>query len=99
MKEQRDSFSKRLKVTENKIERLKKYLSVYLDGQGFESSTVSISYRNTSSVEVDDITLIDKEYLKYPDPVVDKTAIRADLLNGKNVNGAHFVYNNSIQIK
>jgi len=99
IKAEKDNLAQRQRVAENKANNLKKYLAGYLAGQKFSTSRVAISFRKSESVNVQDLTEIPKEYLKYKDPEPDKTAIKADLKAGKDVPGAEIVQNQNIQIK
>lgn len=99
IKAEKDNLAQRQRVAENKANNLKKYLAGYLAGQKFSTSRVAISFRKSESVNVQDLTEIPKEYLKYKDPEPDKTAIKAALKAGKDVPGAELVQNQNIQIK
>ncbi len=99
LKAEKDSFAKRQKAAENKMESLKKYISDYLEGTAFESTKVKVSFRKSESLEVTDISKIPDEYLKYKEPDVDKTAIKAAIKQGKMFEGLILVENQNIQIK
>lgn len=99
LKAEKDSFAKRQKVAENRVEQLKRYLGNVLNGEKFSSDKASISFRKSESVEVDDWTKLEKEYLKYKDPEVDKTAVKKALKNGSELQGVHLVEKQNIQIK
>lgn len=99
LKAEKDSFAKRQKTAENKVEQLKKYLGKVLNGEKFTSVNAKISFRKSESVEVDDWTKLEKEYLKYKEPEVDKTAVKKALKNGCELQGVHLVKKQNIQIK
>lgn len=99
IKAEKDNLAQRQKVAENKANSLKRYLSGYLAGQKFSTARVAISFRKSESVNIEDITAIPEEYLKYKDPEPDKTAIKSMLKSGKKVPGAELVQNQNIQIK
>lgn len=99
IKAEKDNLAQRQKVCENKANNLKKYLSNYLAGQRFSTSKVAISFRKSESVNVQDISKLPKEYLKYKDPDPDKTAIKSALKSGKEIPGAEIIVNQNIQIK
>ena len=83
-----------------KAERnVKEYLSGYLCGEKFKTPRVSISYRKSESVEVQDISKLDEEYLKFVDPEVDKTKVKKALKDGIELSGVVLVQNNNIQIR
>ncbi len=98
IKEEKDNLAGRQKSCENKAESLKRYLSSALDGEKFKTAKVSISYRKSESVEVEDISLLGDDYLKFkPEP--DKTKIKEALKSGVELQGATLVEKNNIQIK
>ena len=99
VKEEKDNLAARQKACENKAESLKKYLTSALGGEKFKTSKVSISYRKSKSVEVEDITLLDDDYLKFEEPEADKTKIKKALEEGISLEGVLLVEKNNIQIK
>ena len=99
VKEEKDSLAARQKACENKAESLKRYLEQALGGEKFKTSKVSISYRKSESVQVDDMDKLDDDYLKYAAPAVDKTKIKQALKQGIKLEGVQLVENNNIQIK
>ena len=99
IKEEKDNLAARQKVCENKAESLKKYLGQALGGEKFKTSKVSISYRKSESVEVNDISLLDDDYLKFKEPEVDKTKIKNAIKSGIELAGVSLVEKNNIQIK
>ena len=99
LKIEKDAFAKRQKAAENKMESLKKYITNYLEGTPFESTKVKVSFRKSESIEVTDISKIPEKYLKYKDPDVDKTSIKAAIKQGESFEGLILVENQNIQIK
>ena len=99
VKEEKDNLAARQKACENKAESLKKYLASALGGEKFKTSKVSISYRKSKSVEVEDISLLDDDYLKFEEPEADKTKIKKALEEGISLQGVSLVEKNNIQIK
>ena len=99
LKEEKDNLYARQKACENKAASLKKYLERALGGEKFKTAKVSISYRRSESVEVQDLNEIPEEFLKYKEPEVDKTAVKAELKNGHAVPGAVLIEKQNIQIR
>mgnify|MGYP002523889165 CR=1 FL=1 len=89
----------RKKVLENQADRAKSFVEFALAGEKFESPTVSVTYRTSKSIVVDDLFSIPEEYLRYKEPEADKVAIKAALKAGETVPGAHEEETKSIQIK
>lgn len=99
IKEEKDNLAARQKACENKAESLKNYLALALAGEKFKTPKVSISFRKSESVQVDDMSKLDDDYLKYAAPTVDKTKVKQALKAGVNLQGVQLVTNQNIQIK
>lgn len=88
LKEQKDIFAARQKVAENKAERLKEYLTEYLDGKSIKDTEYSISFRATKSANILNEEAVPEKY-KVPQPAkVSKADVLLDLKNGIEVPGA-----------
>lgn len=91
------------KANEKVIERLKTTLKdamVLFQVEKIQSPLVTISLRNSESVEVLHLALLSDEYKKTKTEVsADKVAIKEAIKEGKNVYGATLKKNQSIQIK
>ena len=78
-------------VIKNKTaERLKKVLESELAGQAFETAKCSCSFRKSTGVIIDAAAFNDwakrhKEYVIPKDPVPDRSAIKAALMDGKKI--------------
>ena len=90
------------------IKRLRTYLPIVLDGERMKSPRVTVSYRQTTSVDLTDEEAVikwvqtnnlDDECLHYEEPTVVKTAIRKLTEEGKKIPGAAVVTNTSTIIK
>lgn len=99
IKAEKNRLAERQKSCENKAKSLKEYLNTYLEGQKFKTPKVSISYRRSESVEVTDISKVDKEYLKAIEPEVDKTKIKKAMKDGAEIKGVTLVQNQNMQIR
>ena len=100
LKAEEKSFAERRKRAENKAESLKRYLDSALQGQKFNTTKVAISYRKSTSVEVDETKLPANWLREIPAThVVDKVEIARALKAGETVEGATLITNNNIQIK
>lgn len=89
----------RQKAAEKKAEGLKIYLAKALHGEKFKTARVSVSFRKSTKVEIDDLNKLPPEYLKYKDPEPNKTEIGKALKAGAAVPGAELVENVSTIIK
>lgn len=99
IKQEKLKLAERQKVAENKAESLKKYLAAFMGGGKFKTARVQIGWRKSKQVQVQDITKIDDNYLKYAEPTVDKTKIKKAIESGVEIEGAELVEINNIQIK
>lgn len=104
MKEEEANLSRRRKAVENKAERIKNLLAYALKGEKFESPKVRCSYRKAKSVQVDDsfvawAQMHAGDLLTFKEPVPNRTAIKAALEDGREIEHAEIVTNKSIQVK
>lgn len=104
MKEEEANLARRRKAVENKAERIKNLLTYALKGDKFESPKVRCSYRKAKSVQVDaEFVEWAQEHaddlLTIKEPVPNRTAIKAALADGRKVEHAEIVTNESLQVK
>lgn len=104
MREEEATLAQRRKAVENKAERIKSLLAYALKGEKFESPKVRCSYRKAKSVQVDD-SFIDwarenaDDLLAYKEPSPNRKAIKAALEDGREIEHAEIVTNESLQVK
>lgn len=104
MKEEEANLEQRRKAVENKAERIKNLLVYALKGEKFESPKVRCSYRKAKSVQVDD-DFIDwarehaDDLLTFEKPKPNRTAIKEALADGREIEHAEVVTNESLQVK
>lgn len=103
-----DNEIKRLKrikeVNEKTIARLEYSISNAMKLFGIdkiETPILKISFRRSESVEVLDLNLLNKKYIKTSKPIesADKDLIKKDIKDGKNIQGAILKINQNLQIK
>lgn len=104
MKEEEASLAQRRKAVENKAERIKSLLIYALKGQKFESPKVRCSYRKAKSVQVDDSFIAwarenAEDLLTFKEPMPNRAAIKAALAEGREIEHAEIVTNESLQVK
>lgn len=99
LKAEKLAFAERQKVTENKMESLKKWLAYALNGEKFKTVRASVTFRTTDKVEIADIYKLDENYLRYKEPEADKEAIKKAIKAGQEVAGATLVPSTSVIIK
>lgn len=104
MKEEEANLAQRRKAVENKAERIKNLLAYALKGDKFESPKLRCSYRKAKSVQVDDGFVAwaqehADDLLTYKEPTPNRTAIRAAIDDGREIEHAEVVTNESLQVK
>jgi hypothetical protein len=97
-KKEKEVFIQKEKAAKNKAESLKRYLEMALGGEKFKTSKVSISYRKSEIIEIDEIEKLSDKFIKI-EKKADKKAIKAAIKEGAEIVGARIVENNNIQIK
>lgn len=100
VKAEKNIMADREKRLEKKIESLKGYLSMALNGQKFSTPKVTMGFRKSVSVNIPDESAIADEYCNFT--VVrkpDKTMIKNALSAGKEIAGAELVEKSNLQIK
>lgn len=86
------------------MDRLKNNLSTAMqlyDIEEIKTPILKINFRKSEAVEVVDLKLLDREYIKVSDPVetADKTKIKDAIKEGKVVVGALLKQNKNLQIR
>lgn len=106
LKAEKTALAEREAAARHKAESLKKWLQEALNGSKMSTPKVSVTFRKSESVEVDEIAFARWAYdhdrddlLTYKDPTPNKTAIKAAIKAGENICGAFVVEKNNIQIK
>lgn len=99
LKAEEKSFAERRKRAENKAESLKKYLATSLNGSKFNTTRVAISYRKSTSVEVDESKLPASYLQEVVTYKIDKRDIGEKLKAGETIEGATLITKDNIQIK
>lgn len=99
LKEEIDKLTQRLRTCNNGIDSKKKYLPYLLGDKKLKTARVSVSYRNSESVTIDDLGSLTEEYIRIPEPQADKTAIKKAIKAGKEVTGAHLETSKSVIVR
>lgn len=99
LKDEIDKLTQRLRTCNNSIDSKKKYLPYLLEDKKLKTARVSVSYRNSESVAIDDLGSLTEEYIRIPEPQADKTAIKKAIKAGKEVAGAHIETSKSVIVR
>lgn len=107
IKDEADSLTERRKAIENKAERLKSYLDLALDGQKFQTPRCMVTFRKTSSIQIEDqetlLSWLEKSgyenCIKYRSPEISKTEVGKLLKSGVDVPFARIQESRSLGVK
>ena len=100
VKAEKNNLANRQRMLENRVEWLKRYLTVNMEpGEKLSTPKMAISWRKSEVVEVTDLNALPEKFLKYKDPEPDKTSIKTAIKAGEIVPGADLFTRNNIQIK
>lgn len=100
LKAEKQAYADRQSRAERKAESLKRYVEGALAGEKFKTTRVQVSWRKTTSCEVDDGAewSLPDEYVKVTTSV-DKTALTKALKAGQEFDCARLVQKQSMSIK
>lgn len=99
-KAEEDVFASRRKVAERKVESLKNWLALALEGHNISTARYAITFRNSEATDIIDDTKIPENFWRVTtkrEP--DRVAIKAALKNGIEVPGCGLKTNTSVAIK
>lgn len=96
---EKKAFDNKIRVAENKADRLTAYVQYILAGDKFKSSKVNVSYRKSEQIECADMLMVDPDYLRFKEPELDKKKIKDAIKAGVEVKGCQLVERQNIQIK
>lgn len=100
VKEEKQALAERQAKLEKKAESLQKLLDWSCGGSRFETSKVSVSYRKSTTVVIDDLEGIPISYTRVKTEVIpDKVLIKEAFKEGKTVSGCHIETKQNIQVK
>lgn len=99
LKAEKQAFADRQKSAERTLESLNKWLTSALAGEKFKTTKVAVSFRKTTSVEVDNINDLPNWFVRPGEPTADKVALKKALTEGREIEGAHLVESTSISVK
>lgn len=106
-KREKDAFAEKERVAKNKADGLKAYLAAALSGEKYKSTRLTITYRKSEAVHIDDETGFVEyaqkngfdDLLTYKSPTPNKTAIKEAIKGGTVINGVSLEQRQSLQIK
>ena len=100
IKSEVESLKSRADIKKKKAERLTDYLDKILCGEKFETPKVALSYRKSTSVNIENEEIIPDEFMTIKtEKKPNKVAIAKSLKNGETVIGCELVEKQNLQIK
>ena len=107
IKREQKALAKRRQRAEKKAEGLRKYLSIMLDGERFQTPRCAVSFRKSAAVEIPDeqgfISWAQQSgydgFLTYGAPKISKKLVKEYIERGNEIEGVSLVEKNNIQIK
>lgn len=100
VKNEARNLSNRARALDNKAEQLKSYIDYILHGEKFKTERCSVSYRKSTGVVIDNLSLLPVEVWKeISEDWVSKTKIKEFIEAGQDIEGAHIEEKQSIIIK
>lgn len=93
------TLTARKRTAENYANRLKHYISDALAGQKFKTPKVSIGFRKSTTLEIEDVYKLPVEFVVYADPTAKKEDIKNAIKNGAVIEGARLVEHSNAIIK
>ena len=108
VKEEADKLTARKKALDNKIESIKTWLLIALDGGKLKTPRCNVYQTHNQKVVIDDEkALVDmfmsspdpEKYLRFHEPEIDKTALKDSMKKGFEFEFAHLEETESVVIK
>lgn len=99
LKAEAEKLKERARIAQNRAEGLKMYLVSSLKGEPLKTARVSVTYRKSTSVDIDEELLPKKYYVRKVEEKPDKKQIMEILKSGQRVRGAELIEKQNIQIK
>jgi vacuolar-type H+-ATPase subunit I/STV1 len=93
------ALTDRKRAKENKTESLMEYLRSALHGERFDTPRISVSWRKSEVVNIEDGAILPDEYLVPVAPRADKTLLKKALKEGAEICGVELISKQNIQIK
>lgn len=101
-KAEKDRIEKKKKAVENSIDRMKKAVADFMNAQGTKKTaagTFTVALSTSKAVNILDERKIPVRFLVEQAPKIDKSAIRAELMAGAEIEGCELQINEGVRIK
>lgn len=94
-----DEYKKKAEAAANHADRVKEFLSQYLNGEKYKDETVSVYYSKSTSTDIEEGTLLPDEYMTIREPEYNKTAIKKALQAGIELDGCKLIEKTSLVVR
>ena len=101
-KAEKERIEKKIKVTDNAINRMKKAVIEFMKVSGSTKSTAgtfTVALSTSKAVNILDENKIPIRFLVEQAPKIDKSSIRAELMSGAEIEGCELQLNEGVRIK
>ena len=102
LKAEKERIEKKKKAVENSILRMKKAVTDFMKAQGTQKAsagTFTVALSTSKAVNILDENKIPARFLVEQAPKIDKSAIRAELMTGAEIEGCELQINEGVRIK
>ena len=98
-KAEKESFAKKQKQAENRAASLHNFIQTVLNGENFKTDRVTVSYRKSEAIELEDKICVPDKYFMPQEPKLDKTGLKKAIKAGEEFGGVHLVERQNMSIK
>ena len=102
LKAEKERIDKKIKVSENAINRMKKAVMEFMKASGSTKSsagTFTVALSTSKAVNILDESKVPVRFLVEQAPKIDKSAIRQELMSGAEIEGCELQINEGVRIK
>lgn len=102
LKAEKERIDKKIKVSENAVNRMKKAVMEYMKASGSTKSTAgtfTVTLSTSKAVNILDESKVPVRFLVDQPPKIDKSAIRQELMSGAEIEGCELQVNEGVRIK
>lgn len=102
LKAEKERIDKKIKVSENAVNRMKKAIIDFMKASGSTKSTAgtfTVALSTSKAVNILDESKVPVRFLVEQPPKIDKSAIRQELMSGAEIKGCELQINEGVRIK
>ena len=102
LKAEKERIDKKIKVSENAVNRMKKAVMDFMKASGSTKSTAgtfTVALSTSKAVNILDESKIPVRFLVEQEPKIDKSAIRQELMSGAEIEGCELQINEGVRIR